>query len=632
MISELRKKRIVTFFLWVVIIAFVGTIFLVWGVGGRERSRDYAIKINDQKISIAEYQQSISNMENTLKRLFNTNYDKVAKNFNIRERVKDELINNALLYEEATKKNIPVSPVEILDEIKKIPAFQAGGSFDERRYREILSMNGLNPSTFEENIKRNLLINKIIFLIKNSVDVTDREVKNEYEYRNKSAKITYLKISPKLFYGKVKIDEESLKQFFSENKENYRLPKQIKLKYTVLDLENSQNKEINVSEEEIQNYYISHRLDYYKPERLKVRHILAKVDNWDNKSEVDSALNKIKTVKDKLNKGTPFEVLAKNYSDDSYSAKKGGLIGTIKRGDIIKEFEEVAFSLKEGKVSDIVKTKFGYHLIKVDKRFKAETTPLDEKRDEIKEILIKEKKKTALRELALNLYRDILNEGNISAYLDSHPDKIKAYETKYFSKDETVKPLSEKRDVYDDIFNMQKSEVSKIYYINNKAYIFEVADIKKPYIPEFGTINEKIRKDYISSKSIEIANDEILNLINKGYNITKIAQEYNITPKATSYFKRVQPIPDIGSNTQLKNNIFTTKAGSILKDIFYINNMLYIVRVDDIKAADIKELTEDERKTIRDYIFNIKSTESLNEYLRNLRDDAEIEINPSLGI
>ncbi len=627
MISDLRRKKIVTLFLWLVIISFIGTIFLVWGVGGKADKTNYAFKINGQEISMNEYQSTLTNMENTFKQLFGDQYNKFIKTIDIKERVKDEIIHRTLLYQEALEKKIPVSDIEIIEEINKIPSFKTNGIFDEEKYRQILKANGLPPASFEESIKRDLLINKMTFLIQNSVNVRNEEIKNEYMFRNSKAKISYLKISPDIFKNKVVLDNKSLVKYYNNNKEKYEKPKEVKVKYVKFD-SNDFIKEINITDEEIQNYYIRNRLKYYEPEKIKVKHILISVKKWDNKTEVSEALNKIKSIQKELKNNGVFERLAEKYSDDQSSARNGGQIGFIKRGDVVPEFEKAAFKLKEGEISDIVKTQFGYHLIKVDEKIPAKMPTLNELKEVIKKEIFENKKNISLKEHVLSFYKDILNEGNITAYLQKNPESIKVYETDFFTKNDPFIPLRITQDIIDAIFNMEQSEVSKIYYIDNNAYIFEISDIKEAYIPSLSEIRDTVVNDYIRDNSKEIAIDELNRILTNGSNLDELSKQYNTKIMTTNYFKRIEPIDNIGSNTELQNSIFRIKEDKLIKRVFDINGYLYIVRVDDLKFPELDKMTAEEKSNIKHYIYEIKSKESLNEYLKNLRLKAKIKVSP----
>ena len=124
----------------------------------------------------------------------------------------------------------------------------------------------------------------------------------------------------------------------------------------------------SVSDEEAKAYYDDNPKDFMRPEQIQARHILIKVSPKADKSEKAAARKKIEEIQAKLKKGEDFGALAKEFSEGPSSAK-GGDLGWFERGRMVKPFEEAAFALKPGEVSNVVETQFGYHLIEVtDKR------------------------------------------------------------------------------------------------------------------------------------------------------------------------------------------------------------------------------------------------------------------------
>jgi peptidyl-prolyl cis-trans isomerase D len=597
-------------------------------MGGKAEKANYAIKVNKDEISLAEYQSTLRNTESTFRQLFGNQYDKFTKSIDVKKQVKQDLINRTLLYQEALKKEIPISNVEIINEINKVPSFITNGDFDEEKYRQILNANGLTPAIFEESVKRDLTINKLAYLIQNSVGVKDNEIKNEYFYRNTSAKISYISTAAEGFEKDVVLNDNVLKSYYDENKENYRVTKQIKLKYVKFTPEDFE-KNIVIPQSEIESYYIKNQAKFYEPEKIKVRHILIKIKNWDNESEISKAKEKADKILKELKKKDNFEELAKKYSDD-LSGRNGGLLGYIKRDDVVKEFGNVAFSLMPGQISNIVKTSFGFHIIKVDEKIAEKKPSVNDLKETIRTQLTEEKKKTELRDYALSYYRNILNEGNLTAYTTKHPDNATVYDTDFFSITDNVEPLGLNMEFKEALFNLEQSEVSRIYYLDDTAYIFEVTNIVPEHIPELIEIKDKVKKDYVKYKAKEIGRLYLKDLISKYKDLDKISEKLHIKIKSAGPFKRIQPINGIGSNTELQTIIFSSSRNTTIDKVFDLNEELYIVRIDAINKPSYSSMNAYEKKNIYDYLYDIKSKEALKEYLANLKKEAHININPSI--
>ncbi len=158
---------------------------------------------------------------------------------------------------------------------------------------------------------------------------------------------------------------------------------------------------IKVSEKEIEDYYNKHKSEFVQPSKVKMRHILVKT-----KKEALS-------IREKLIKGADFAELAKKYSIDKASAVKGGELGTLRKDQLVKEFGDVAFSLKPGEISQPVKTKFGYHIIQVEEKTPEVVLPLSHVRQDIEQKLLAEKRAEALNKLV----KELEKKSKIEVYL-----------------------------------------------------------------------------------------------------------------------------------------------------------------------------------------------------------------------
>ena len=155
---------------------------------------------------------------------------------------------------------------------------------------------------------------------------------------------------------------------------------------------------VDVTDKDIKQYYEANKQEFKSPERVEARHILFKVAKDATEKQKKEVRKKAELVLKKIRNGADFAKLAEEYSDDPGSKSRGGLLGYFARGRMVKPFEKVAFSLKPGEVSDIVETRFGYHIIKVEKRQPAGILPLDQVKDRIKRKLFDEFKRAKISE------------------------------------------------------------------------------------------------------------------------------------------------------------------------------------------------------------------------------------------
>lgn len=628
MLTMMRnQKKVLSFFLWLVIVAFIGTIFLVWGMGGKTSSANYAIKVNDYKISYREYQNAYENMSNTLRQLFGDQVNEIPEFKNLSKAVVDDLVNKYLLIEEANKRGVFVSDTEVLHAIATTKSFQVNGRFDQQRYIQVLSLNGINPETYEASIREGMLVNKMESLIRNSVNVTDQEIEKEYIYRNSSAVIRYLSLEPEKFRNQVTAAEEDVKAFYEENKENYRVPEKIKVKYVVFD-EKDYNTEVKVTDQEAENYFLQNKTNFHQDEQLEARHILVRVKDFNDKKENDAALKKINDALKEIEKGKSFAEVAKKYSEDT-TAANGGYLGFFKKGVMVKEFEDAAFGLKPGEVSKVVKSPFGYHIIKVEKKLEDKDLSFEEAKAQIIQKIKSEKEKAGFKAYVFDTYRDILNESNITAYLKKYPNKMPVYETNYFSIDENVAPFGNDNKVKSNIFKLDMAEISSVVDLNGKKYIFELEDRKESYIPTFDEIKDTVKSDYVDNKALEISKKALESELDTAKSLEDVAKKLKITYTTTPSFKRLEPIPSLGADSDLVNEIYKVKKG-IIKKVYVLDGRPYLVEVLSVEKPDMAGLA-DEKENLKAFLLTLKQDEAFKSYIESLKNKAEIYIDPNLA-
>lgn len=623
MLTHFRKqKKILAFFLWLVIAAFIGTIFLVWGMGGKTGNSAYAIKVNNYKISYGEYRDTYENTANTLRQIFGDQLNQIPEYKNLGKKVADDMINRILVSEDAKSKGLFVSDVEILEIIKSNKAFFTDGNFDTQKYVQVLNLNGLNPEVYENSIKLDTLFKKMTDLVKNSTLVTNTEIENEFKYRNQEAVIKFLSVDPKKFEKEVTPGEEDLKNYYSSNGEKYRLPEMVKVKYVTVDPD-TYSDNFTVSDSDLETYFLQHKTEFIQNEDVEARHILVKVKDFNNKEQDNASFKKAQNVLGELKKGGDFAKLAEKYSDDS-TAKNGGYLGKFQRGMMVKEFEDVAFSLKEGEISDIVKTPFGYHILKVEKHNLPKELTFEESKNRIKTIIEGELKKNGFNRHVFDLYKNILTESNITAYQKKYPANVQVFETEMFDINSQTAPFGNNIATKKIIFNLDVAEVSPVLDLNGKKYIFELTDRKESLIPEFEKVKNEVRADYVKEKSFELAKKYLAEQIASSKSLNEISKNISISFTTTPSFKRLEPIPELGADSKLSSDIFAKKQG-ILADPYEFNDRPYAVEVVSVKDADLGKI-EEQKEDIRTFLLSVKQDEAYKNYLKELRNKAKIEI------
>ena len=323
--------------------------------------------VNKGVISVPEYQQAVERKEQMYK-MFGNQFMGFQKM--IKKQALDELIGLELVSQAAEKEGVYVTDSEVTDYVIEIPAFQVDGRFSKMTYDQLLRRNNLTAAKFEEDIRKSLRNGKIGELMKIALDPSPVERSKEALAKNTKIKVEYAKIEPKDLAPKLQVSDGDIEKMIASR------------------------------EKEIISYFDEHKMDYRTEEEVRARHILVKAKKGDAASEA-AALKKITEISSKVS-AENFAEMAAKHSEDSSQSKQGDL-GFFGRGQMVPEFEKVAFSLAPGKVSSPVKTEFGYHIVKVEEKRAAKETSFEEAKKDIAKI-IAQKEKTLAVSQTLNGY------------------------------------------------------------------------------------------------------------------------------------------------------------------------------------------------------------------------------------
>jgi peptidyl-prolyl cis-trans isomerase D len=461
---------------------------------------------------------------------------------------------------QAKKMGIEVSDAELGQALQSISWLVQNGSFiGMDRYQDVIyQQTGMSVPEFEAELRDELLQDKIRRVVTDGVEVTPQEVREEFQRRNAKAKIEYVLFDPSQFIKAVPVSPEALETFFKRNSNRYKLPEQRKVRYVLIDPDHVKG-QVKVTDEEARQYYTQHLSDYRISDRVKVAHILFKTTG---KTPAEAATIE-KTAHDVLAQikgGANFADLAKKYSEDT-TASKGGELGWLGRGQTVKEFEDTAFSMKPGQVSDLVKTVYGIHIIKLEDKQTAHLQSFDEVKAPILADLEKQRVADAQEKLAdglssgLRLKPDAFEDVVRKAGLEPQMSPL-------FNYGLAVADLGN-GDAFENLaFQLHKGEVGTPLSVPKGQAIIQLVDIVPEHVPSLEEVRARVEEDYRAEQSKVVAEDKARQLAaqaNTG-DFAKIAKADGLAAKESKDFTQQDSVEGVGSGSQL-SAAFTLNPG-----------------------------------------------------------------------
>ena len=616
------KSWLIKFLIGIIAIVFI----FYFGYSFTARRGLKIAYVNGDLISGPEYEKTYRDLLEALQKQYKDMWnDNLIKMFDLKNRALEGLISQKLISQEARRLGLGVTEEEVQNAIMNYPAFQVNGQFVIGRYRSLLNYNRMKPEDFEASISQDLLEEKLKQFLFAFMEATDQEVLEHYTFANEKIKISFVQFKPDDFKKSVKADQAAMEAYFKDHRENYRAPEKIKIAYVVIEPETFRD-QVKTTDLEINDYYEYHIDKFSQPDQLKARHILFKLDPSATKEEEKSVRERAEKVLEEARQNKDFAALAEKYSEGP-TKSKGGDLGYFSRGKMLKEFEDAAFKLKKGEISDLVRTSFGFHIIKVDDIKKAATQTVDEVRDEIVEDLIKSNSAELAHEKGLTLIDQMPYDADLAEYASGHGYKTKY--TGFFSQDQSIPDIGGDEKLRQSLFSLDKRNISEVIELDGKFYIFQVMDKKASYLPEMTEVAFKVKEDAVAdlaAKEAKTAAEAYLADLQAGKSWEECAESRNMEPEETEFFSRREPIPEIGYEPGLIETAFGLNDQKKVPDTVFKNAKgAYVIRWKARKGIDQVKYQEEKEK-YRFSIMQAKQRLAFEKWLKDLRKNAEVEI------
>ena len=547
------------------------------------------------------------------------------------QRAAEQLITRQALIAEAAHLGLRSTPQEIQDELQHgryAGTFFPGGNFiGETEYEDMLSRYDLTPAKFEDSIGKDIMLSKLQALISGSATVSDSEIREQFIKQNSKVKFDYAVLKQDDLRKALHPTDVELKAFYDSHKQQYAnsIPEKRKVKYAVVDV-SKVGEGLQVSHDELVAYYDQHRDQYRTPEQVKVSHILIKTplpgpDGKVDEKGVTDAQHRAEDILKQIKAGGNFEELAKKYSEDPGSAKEGGSLGFVQRGRTVPEFEKAAFSLPKGQISDLVKSSYGFHIIRVDDKQEAHMKSLDEVKDQIEPILKQQKAQQLAQKQAEALLSSAKGEGLDAA---AAAKNVPVITSDFFGRKDMLPGLGPAPQFMDAVFSAADKAPPDLAATSQGFAVYQLLAIKPASTPTFEEIRSKVEDEFKNERSSALLTQKTQELSDRAkteHDLKRAAKELGATIKTSDFVLPDGQVPDIGSMTGQAAVAFTLKPGEISGPINSGGNGAVISVLESQQPSDADFAAK--RDQIRDSLLQGKQQELFGLFVSGIREQME---------
>jgi peptidyl-prolyl cis-trans isomerase D len=595
------------------------------GGGETGSSGDAVASVDGRAITVAEFQRAYQSQMQMYRGAYGGNVsEQMLKQLGIDQQILQQMVDEQASLAEAKRLGISVSDAELAQRILTIPAFQENGQFiGQARYAALLRMQRppMSVDEFEQNLRKSLVIDKLRAALTEWMSVSDKEVEQEYQRRNEKVKLDLVTFPADKYRADVTVTDAELAPYFEAHKEQYRIGEKRKVRYLLVDVDTLRGSSLP-TEREVERAYNDNIELYSTPEQVRASHILFKTTGKDDaevKARAEKVLQEIKA-------GGDFAALAKKYSEDEASAKLGGDLDFFAKGKMTPEFDAVAFALQPGQVSDVVKTQYGYEIIKVTDKKPASTRTLDEVRPQIVDQLSFEKASAKAADLAAAIEKDVSTPADLDKAAASHG--LKVQQSGFFTRDEPILGLGPSPQAAAEAFTLKPGQVSGAVRVARGYAFLTLVGTEAPRLPTLDEVKDRVKDDLIKQKAKELALQKATAMAAaaKGTgDFAKAAKAAGVEIKTTDLVPRDSPLPEIGVSPKVDAVAFALPAGAV-SDPIVADNAVAVVKVVEHKQPTAAEFAAD-RDRLRDEMLNDRRGRFFAAYMQKAKMKMKIVVN-----
>ena len=586
---------------------------------------DQIAQVNGRGVSVLEFRTAYQRQVAAYRQAYGANIsEQLLRQLGFEQQILQQLINEQAMVAEAGRLGMTVTDDEVRQRILAMPEFQLNGQFvGEAQYQAMLNSARppMTPGEFEAGLRRQLLVEKLRAVVTDWVAVTDTEADAEYTRRNEKVKVQLVHVASSAFLSGMTATDAEVAAYFDAHKETYRVGERRKVRYVLVDVE-SLRQGVVVPSREVERYYNDNIEMYSTPEQVRASHILFKTEGKDEaavKADAEKVLQRAKA-------GADFAELAKKYSEDESNAKLGGDLDYFTRGRMVPEFDEAVFGAQPGLLPELVKTGYGFHIIKVVDMKAGTTRTFDEVKAQIHEQLVGERAQRLADARAEEVAKEVKTPADLDKVAKARGWKVE--ETGFFSADEPILALGASPQVSAEIFALQEGEISAPLRVGRGYAIAALSGRQDSSLPKLDDVKDRVRNDVLQDKAGKAAFGKAASLaaaLKPAADFAAAAKKAGFEAKSSDLVARGAALPEIGVSALVEEAAFALAPGAVSDPIRTADGatLVRLVERQDVKPDEMAS----SRESVRQDLLDQRRTDFFTAYMVKARQRMTIELN-----
>src|SRR5438093_551410 len=628
MLDRMRRHRDwLKWRLFLVCVAFV--LFYIpdflRGSGADASSSDTVAVVEGREITSGEFRRTYQAQLQAYRSAYGNNMsEQLLKQLGIDQQILQQMVDERAALAEADRLGISVSDDEVRQRILSMPAFQDNGAFiGEARYQQLLRMQRppLTSAEFEDNVRRGLSVEKLRASVTDWLSVPDKELEREYRRRNDKVKLAVVSFTADSFRTQVSANDAEIAAYFDAHKADFKIPEKRKIRYLLVDIDAMRAKVV-VPPADIEREYNNNSEQYSTPEQVRASHILLKTEGKDDAAVKAKAEELLKQARG----GADFADLAKKNSEDEGSAKNGGDLDYFGKGRMVPEFDAAVFAMQPGQIGDLVKTQYGYHIIKLMDKKAATTRPLAEVRQQLSDQLAYQRAQAQAADLAQKLEGQIKKPADLDSVAKAQG--LTVQESGFFSRDEPILGLGPAPEAATKAFDMKPNEVAGALRAS-RGFVFETMVAKQdPRDAKLEEVKDRVREEVVKQKAREASKTKAADIaarLKSASDLEKAAKAARVEAKTTDLIAADAPIPDLGVAPAVTDAAFKVAQGAVSEPIA-TDNGTAVIKVVEKKEVTTEEWTSSKDR-FREELLSDRRNRFISAYMVKAKQKVTLDVN-----